>query len=185
MKNENEDLCRILFIKRSFGERCTWMQIPAASQELRRSSPRQSADGQLGMLPRCTDCFLGSYKVVSNTFSWLSSSNSSSLCGGLWFDFPLSEAREEGAELWSPSSLIFPFMASCTNSRISKGSLLNLSWYSWSSSTCNYNKRDKLSSGVSDVTSATGWGKYHTRQEGHYLQGIFAQFKTVLPSFPY
>lgn len=77
------------------------------------------------------------HKGVSNSFPGFSTSTSS-LEGDLWFTFPGSEAREGGAEPWLLSSLIFPFMASCTNSRISRGSLLNLSWYSCSSSICSW-----------------------------------------------
>lgn len=77
------------------------------------------------------------HRGVSNSFPGFSTSTSS-LEGDLWFTFPGSEAREGGAEPWLLSSLIFPFIASCTNSRISRGSLLNLSWYSCSSSICSW-----------------------------------------------
>ena len=77
------------------------------------------------------------HRGVSNSFPGFSPSNSS-LEGGFWFSFPESEVIMGGAELWLLSSLIFPFMASCTNSKISRGSLLNLSWYSCSSSTCSW-----------------------------------------------
>ena len=77
------------------------------------------------------------HRGLSNSFPGFSPS-SFSLEGGLWFSFPGSEVSRGGAELWLLSSLIFPFMASCTNSKISRGSLLNLSWYSCSSSTCSW-----------------------------------------------
>lgn len=72
MKNENEDLCTILFIKCSFWEMCTWMQIPPASRSASVAAHIGRAETVAGEWCALAHwLFLGQLKSSIKHFFWI------------------------------------------------------------------------------------------------------------------